>query len=80
MTDTYHPISCEFHDLLEASAIKRKPAHIEFRDADGQTQTRVAVIIDVYAEKGADYLKMDTGETLRLDQVIAMDGEKLADY
>jgi Rho-binding antiterminator len=76
----YQPISCEFHDLLEVQATTRKPAQIRFRDAEGQVQVRNAVVNDVYARQGAEYLAISTGEVLRLDQLVALDGAKLADY
>jgi len=76
----YLPINCEFHDLLEALATTRKPAQIGFRDADGAVQRRTAAITDVFARDGAEYLSMSTGETLRLDQLVEVDGENLADY
>jgi Rho-binding antiterminator len=76
----YYPISCQFHDLLEAHATRRKPAQIRFRDGEGAVHTRSAVIVDVFAREGAEYLSMSTGETLRLDQLIEVDDAKLADY
>ncbi len=80
MTADYQPISCDFHDLLEVHATQRQPTTLQFRDADGQLQTRDAVITDVYAKDGADYLTLSTGETLRLDQLIAVGQARLADY
>ncbi len=77
---TYHPISCEFHDLLEAYATTRKLVQIRFRDGEGTEQLRSAVITDVFARAGAEYLSMNKGETLRLDQLLEVDGAKLADY
>lgn len=76
----YHPISCAFHDLLEAHATTRKLAQIRFRDGAGAVQLRSAAITDVFAREGADYLTMSTGETLRLDQLIEVNDAKLADY
>ncbi|GGC97982.1 hypothetical protein [Undibacterium terreum] len=76
----YEPISCEFHDLLEVHATKRKPTQIHFFDSDGTAQTRHATITDVFARQGADYLSLSTGETLRLDQLIEVDDAKLANY
>jgi Rho-binding antiterminator len=76
----YYPISCEFHDLLETHATARKLARIRFRDGEGAVQLRSAAIIDVFARKGAEYLSMSTGETLRLDQLIEIDDAKLAEY
>jgi Rho-binding antiterminator len=83
MTDkpaSYEPISCDYHDLLEVHATKRKPVQISFRDADGAVKLVSAVIIDVFARAGADYLALSTGETLRLDQLVEVDGAKLANY
>jgi Rho-binding antiterminator len=77
---SYHPISCEFHDLLEARATARKPVQIRFHDAAGAVQTCSAVITDMFARSGAEYLVLSTGETLRLDQLIEVDDAKLADY
>lgn len=76
----YSPISCEFHDRLEDLATVRRPTPIHYRDADGARQQRTATIIDVYSRAGAEYLTLQTGETLRLDQLVEVDGEKLADY
>ncbi|MGO4329687.1 hypothetical protein AB4Z48_06135 [Cupriavidus sp. 2TAF22] len=83
MTSTaapYRPISCEFHDRLEDLATVRKPVQIHYRDADGTPQQRTATITDVYGRGGVEYLTLKTGETLRLDQLVKVDGETLADY
>ena len=82
MTDkptSYEPISCDFHDRLEVHATTRKPTQISFHDADGTVKVVSAVITDVFARAGADYLTLSTGETLRLDQLIEVDGVKLKD-
>jgi Rho-binding antiterminator len=77
---TYRPISCEFHDLLEDHATTRRAMQIRFRDAEGADQLRRAVIIDVYARAGAEYLSTSTGEVVRLDHLVDVDGVRLADY
>ena len=74
---SYVPISCEFHDLLEVHATTRRPTALRFRDSSGTEQARSAVITDVYARSGAEYLSMDSGETLRLDQLIEVAGVEL---
>jgi len=76
----YSPISCEFHDRLEDLATLRKPARISYRDSEGVLQHRDATIADVYSKAGAEYLSLGSGETLRLDQLLEVDGEKLSDY
>jgi Rho-binding antiterminator len=76
----YQPISCEFHDVLEALATTRKVADVEYRDADGALRKCSAVIRDVYGRGGAEYLALSTGETLRLDEIVAVNGARLADF
>lgn len=76
----YDPISCEFHDLLEAHATTRKQAQIRFRDGGGAVQDRRAAIVDVFAREGAEYISLSTGETVRLDQLIVVDNARLADF
>jgi Rho-binding antiterminator len=72
---TYFPVQCEFHDRLEAIATTRKAVRITFTDTAGVVQQRVATILDVYARRGAEYLSTGSGETIRLDQVLAADDE-----
>ncbi|WP_460726382.1 hypothetical protein [Lysobacter rhizosphaerae] len=76
----YHPINCEFHDLLEDLATLRRSAKIGFVDESGLTQHRDAVITDVFARDGAEYASLSTGETLRLDRLAEVNGARLADY
>ena len=76
----YSPISCEFHDRLEDLATARKLTRICYRDSDGVQQQRDATIADVYSRAGAEYVSLSSGETLRLDQLVEVDGEKLSDY
>lgn len=76
----YIPVSCEFHDRLEDLATLRKQASVSYVDEDGAQQQRSAVIKDVYAREGADYMLLSTGETVRLDRLIEVDGYKLADF
>ena len=76
----YQPINCDYHDLLEVHATKRAATQISFRDEDGSVKSVNAVITDLFARAGADYLTLSTGKTLRLDHLIEVDSAKLADY
>jgi Rho-binding antiterminator len=76
----YAPINCEFHDVLEATATRRSTASIRFMDEDGAQQQRNARIIALYANGGSEYAELDTGERIRLDRLVSVDGEVLADY
>lgn len=77
---TYHPVSCEFHDILESLATQHRTAQIRFTDADGVLQQRDAVIQDVFSREGAEYIRISSGETLRLDQLVTVDEAGPADF
>lgn len=77
-TQPYHPIACSFHDRLEDWAVRRTPIELVWRD--GHTTQRItALIADVYAKEGADWLRLDTGEVIRLDRLIEAGGIALPD-
>lgn len=78
MPAAYHPVSCEFHDVLEALATTRRRTQIRFNGSDGLPQQRDAVIQDVFSREGAEYIVISSGETLRLDQLVAVDGAQAA--
>lgn len=77
---TYSPISCEFHDRLEALALLGTPSRIRFHGDDGAPQQRDAKIRDVFSRAGAEYVSISTGETVRLDRLIEAGGARLADH
>lgn len=76
----YQPINCEFHDLLEAHATLRKAVRIGIRDESGTVQHHTATITDLYAQNGAEFMSISTGETVRLDQIEEIDGTKLSSF
>lgn len=76
MTDPsipYRPIACGFHDRLEDWAVRRTPVELAWHDGDETRRTR-AVIADVYARNGADWIRLDTGDVIRLDRLIEVGG------
>ena len=75
----YIPISCEFHDRLEDLATLRKLIRIRYRDRAGVLRQCDATIADVYSRAGAEYVSLSSGEILRLDQLVEVDGEKLSE-
>lgn len=71
----YRPIDCGVHDVLEASAVLRRPCRIGFRRSDGAVEEVRAVIADVYAHEGAEYVRLETGLVIRLDRLITVEPE-----
>ena len=73
--ERYEPVSCDYHDELEAAAMHKKDVELEF-DLEGVTQKGRGKIGDVYTANGAEFVKFvaDDGGHLeiRLDQIISM--------
>ena len=67
----YTPINCSQYDLLEAAITLRKT--VELGLADG---TKVATqLSDLFARDKQEFVKLQDGRVLRLDEVISIDGE-----
>jgi Rho-binding antiterminator len=76
--ERYKPISCDYHDMLEAAAMHKTPVELEF-DLEGVTQREKGRIADVYSADGAEFIKFDSESgplEIRLDQIIAMKAEE----
>ncbi len=72
--DRYEPVSCDYHDELEAAAMHKKDVELEF-DLEGVTQKERGRIADVFTANGAEFVKFATGGgqlEIRLDQIISM--------
>jgi Rho-binding antiterminator len=70
----YVPINCEFHDVLEATAVRGRAAVIRYLDEHGALQFAEARIRDLYARNAMEYMQLDDGSVIRLDQVVSVDG------
>lgn len=70
----YEPVSCDYHDELEAASMHKKDVELEF-DLEGVTQKERGKIADVFTANGAEFVKFatDGGQLeIRLDQIISM--------
>ena len=72
--ERYEPVSCDYHDELEAAAMHRTQVELEF-DLEGVPQKKVGRVEDVYTRDGAEFVRFgsDSGQLeIRLDHIIAM--------
>jgi len=72
--EQYEPVSCDYHDQLEAAAMHKQDVELEF-DLDGVAQRDRGRIADVYTSDGAEYVKFLSTKGLleiRLDRIISM--------
>lgn len=71
--ERYEPVSCDYHDQLEAAAMHKSTVELEF-ELEGVTQKERGTIEDVYTAEGAEFVKFasDSGAVeIRLDQIIS---------
>ena len=72
--EPYRPISCDYHDELEAAAMHRERVELEF-ELEGVTQRENGIVEDVYSAAGAEFVRFraDGGALeIRLDHIISM--------
>lgn len=72
--EQYQPVSCDYHDQLEAAAMHKKRVDLEFH-LEGVTQRETGTVADVYTADGAEFVKFEsrTGPLeIRLDHIISM--------
>jgi transcriptional antiterminator Rof (Rho-off) len=72
--ERYEPVSCDYHDELEAAAMHKTQVDLEF-DLEGVTQRETGKIADVFTADGAEFVKFvaATGPIdIRLDHIISL--------
>jgi len=72
--ERYEPVSCDYHDQLEAAAMHKTDVELEF-DLNGVAQKERGKVEDVYTADGAEFIRFasDSGSLeIRLDHIISM--------
>ncbi len=72
---SYIPIDCNYYDKLEAWAVLRQEVEVVFLQESEKEEVLRGLIEDFFIEKGAEYMKMKDGKSLRLDRLVAVNGE-----
>ena len=69
----YNPVSCDYHDQLEAAAMHHNEVRLEF-DQNGVRLNQRGTIADVFTEDGAEFISFESGSgsiRIRLDEIIS---------
>ncbi|MEL6942080.1 MAG: hypothetical protein AAFO82_05375 [Bacteroidota bacterium] len=77
-SNDYQPISCDFYDLLEESVTLKKKSIIHFYNTDYQEEQIVSRIINLFTKQKEEFLELENGQLIRLDQLISVDGKLLS--
>lgn len=75
METDYKPISCDFHSILEDHAARRRYIQIQYFTEIREFIRTQAIIKDIYTLDGEEYLKLNTGEEIRLDKIVKVDDQ-----
>lgn len=65
----YEPIDCGFHDELLSWATLQRPVEVVYKNHSEDEVTTHGRIADVYTKDGAEYVRMHSGEIIRLDML-----------
>lgn len=76
----YQPISCSYHDELEAIATLRKEVLIQYKDQEGHVRELTARIRTFQTRAGEEFMILNCGHEIRLDRIISVDGKLLSGY
>lgn len=80
MEDKYLPVSCAFYDQLELLAMRRSKVSLIYELNEKPIRTE-GIIEDVYsAEDRVEYLRLSSGEVIRLDHINQLNDTNIPDY
>ncbi len=65
----YKPIACQLYDQLEILSMRGEECTIQYLN-QGESKTASGKIVDLFPISSVEYLKLDSGKTLRLDMLV----------
>lgn len=74
--DKYIPIDCSFYDRIEEAIVLRKMVWLEYT-VEEKTITILTRLSNTLTQDGAEFLILPSGEHIRMDRIISLDGEPL---
>ncbi|MCC3155463.1 Rho-binding antiterminator [Hymenobacter sp. BT770] len=73
MSTDYNPIDCHFYDLLEAAATLRRRVDLQYFNDLRQLCLTSGVIDTLLVRDKVEYMRLKSGEEIRLDHIIRLD-------
>ena len=71
---SYQPIDCNYYDVLEALATRKRYVRIQFKTELQEFISVDSIITDLYTKQGYEYMLLANGTEVRLDRLISVDG------
>jgi Rho-binding antiterminator len=73
MSTEYQPIDCGFYDTLEAAATQRRRVALQYFNDLRQLCLGSGVIDTLFIRGKAEFMRLKSGEEIRLDHLIRLD-------
>lgn len=71
----YQPIDCNYYDELVLIAMRKREVTIVYRISEQKITTIQSVIRDIYTKNKEEFILLETGEPVRLDKLVSVDGK-----
>lgn len=78
--EAYKPINCDYHTVLEHFATIGSFCRIQYYSDINEFITVHALIKDLYAEKGEEFMELSTGLIIRLDKIVRVNDQAAPQY
>jgi Rho-binding antiterminator len=69
----YTPIDCAVYDVLEVASMRREILTVYVRNEAGEAEERKVFIDDLWTRNGEEFMRLHTGEEIRLDRLVKVD-------
>ena len=80
MSPEYKPIDCNFYDELEAAATLRRRVALQYFNDLRQLCLESGVIETLFIRDKVEYMRLKSGEDIRLDHIIRIDNKQAPGY
>ncbi|MBO2007831.1 hypothetical protein [Hymenobacter negativus] len=80
MSTEYKPIDCNFYDELEAAATLRRRVALQYFNDLRQLCMESGVIDTLFIRDKVEYMRLKSGEEIRLDHLIRIDDKQAPGY
>ena len=71
----YQPIDCNYYDLLEDMATRRRYVRVQYFNKLHEFCTKDAIIKDLYIKDAYEWMLLSDGTEIRLDWLVSADGK-----
>ena len=80
ITDTYQPIASDFQEQIQGFLNRRKYLRIHYFNAYHEYISTAAIIKEFFDQQDGSYIRLSSGEEVRLDRIVRLDGQPAPGY